>query len=280
MRTIGIDLGGTTVKGALFDGNNIIEENAVPTHGTEGREAIFSALFSLIDGFCGKGAQAIGISSAGNIDPVSGRCVYATENLRGWTGAEIKRETERRYGLPCKADNDAVCALKGELSFYPNVKDATMLTFGTGVGGASLVCGNILRGNHFEAARWGHVCLNPFGRTCNCGKKGCAETYLSATALLAEGKKKIPALNSCKELFERFRAGDSAAAEVLGEFGFYLNLLLDTIATTVAPELVILGGGVAQSEDVIGQFVANRAGIAFAKLGNRAGVYGAVSEWR
>lgn len=280
MKKIGIDLGGTTIKGALFDGDNIIEERSVPTHGSEGREAIFAALFSLLDGFSGKGAEAIGVSSAGNIDPVSGRCVYATDNLLGWTGADIKGEIERRYGLPCKADNDAVCALKGELAFYPRVKDATMLTFGTGVGGASVVCGNVLRGARFQAARWGHVCLDPHGRDCNCGKRGCAEAYLSATALLREGKKRIPALESCKELFERYRQNDSDAQETIAEFGFYLNVLLDTILTSVAPELIIFGGGVAESKDVLERLVVGRKEVVFAKLGNRAGVYGAVSEWK
>lgn len=278
MKKIGIDIGGTTIKGALFEDENIIKECAVPTRGKEGREAIFSALLSAIDELFSKEVKGIGISSAGNIDPATGKCVYATDNLLGWTGADIRGTVEKKYRVPCKVDNDAVCALKGELLFLPGFKDVTMLTFGTGVGGASLVCGNILRGKKFDAARWGHVCLDLKGRACNCGRTGCAETYLSATALLAEGKKKIPGLQSCKELFERYAAGDDAAREVLKEFGVYLNGLLAIIRTALSPELILLGGGVAQSEEIFRELIENTTDIAFAKLGNRAGVYGAVSE--
>ena len=191
MLKCGIDIGGTTIKGALFEGANPapVRELSVPTRGREGREAILGQLFSLLDALCKKDVGFIGISSAGNIDPETGRCVYATDNLTGWTGTEIARLVRERYSLPCKADNDAICALKGELAFYAGVKDATMITLGTGVGGASMVAGNIVRGRNFAGGRWGHLCLNPAGNRCNCGKVGCAETYLSATALMRESGK-------------------------------------------------------------------------------------------
>ena len=114
---IGIDIGGTTIKGALFGANNeIVRECSRPTHGKAGREEIFSMLFSVIEGLESPDTP-IGISSAGDIDPVAGRCVYATDNLMGWTGAEIAKTVSDRFGVPCVADNDAVCALKGELYF-------------------------------------------------------------------------------------------------------------------------------------------------------------------
>ena len=95
-------------------------KSAIPTCGQEGREKIFAALFSLIEKLGTQGVTVIGISSAGNIDPSRGVCVYATDNLRGWTGTDIKGEVEAKFHIPCRVDNDAVCALKGELTFYPN----------------------------------------------------------------------------------------------------------------------------------------------------------------
>lgn len=277
MTKLGFDIGGTTIKGALFgEENAILREGETPTLGNEGREAIFGALFSLADSLVREDTTIIGISSAGNIDPASGRCVYATDNLKGWTGADIRGEVERRYGIPCRADNDAVCALKGELTFYPHVKNATMLTFGTGVGGASLVGGTIVRGARFDGARWGHLVLEPNGRPCNCGKRGCAESYLSATALYRRGKELLPALKDCKELFSLAGAGEENAVAVLQEFGFYLNLLLGQIRTVLAPELIILGGGVAQSEEQIGELLAEKEDVVFARLKNRAGIVGAL----
>ncbi len=274
---IGIDIGGTTIKGALFGANNeIVRECSRPTHGKAGREEIFSMLFSVIEGLESPDTP-IGISSAGDIDPVAGRCVYATDNLMGWTGAEIAKTVSDRFGVPCVADNDAVCALKGELYFYPDCKNATMLTFGTGVGGASLVNGEILRGKRFNAGLWGHIVLYPDGRICSCGRRGCAEAYLSATALTARGRERIPALESCKQLFGLYEAGNAEAAELLREFGKELNLLLCDIRTAVAPDLILLGGGVMQSRDTVTELIGEQADVAFARLGSRAGVYGAVA---
>ena len=114
---------------------------------------------------------------------------------------------EERYSVACRADNDAVCALIGELSLREAPKDVTLLTFGTGVGGASLINGKIVRGRRFDAARWGHFSLHPGGRVCNCGKRGCAEQYLSATALLRAGRERDEKISSSR-LFERKRAGE------------------------------------------------------------------------
>ena len=274
---LGIDLGGTSIKGGLFDdGMTLVKEASVPTHGQEGRKEIFAALFSLIEKLLTQGVTQIGISSAGNIDPARGVCVYATDNLMGWTGADVKGEVETKFHIPCRVDNDAVCALKGELSFYPSVRNATMLTFGTGVGGASLVNGEIVRGSRFDGARWGHVTLFPNGRACNCGKRGCAESYLSATALLRRGREKLPALEDCKQLFALAKEGDKEAQKTLEEFGGALNLLLNNIRTALAPELIILGGGVAQSEEQIYKLIEDKSDIAFARLKNRAGMVGAL----
>lgn len=276
---IGIDLGGTTIKGIRFtEAGEPEAEYTVPTPAKEGRGAIFSALFTTIDALWTDGVELIGVSSAGNIDPASGTCVYATDNLMGWTGANIVKELKERYHVRVLVDNDAVCALKGELKFHPDVKNVTMLTFGTGVGGASLVNGEILRGKRFDAARWGHVVLVPNGIPCNCGKRGCAEGYLSATALIRQAQAKLSGISNAKQIFERFLSGEGAAREVLEEFGFYLNVLLDNIRTALAPELIILGGGVAQSEEIVRGLLSRGDDIAFARLGTLAGAYGAVRE--
>lgn len=277
MTKIGIDVGGTTIKGALLDGDVILKEEALPTGGREGREEILGNLYELIRRLLTPEVGLIGISSAGDIDPEQGVCVYATENLMGWTGTDIRGSVEEKFSVPCRVDNDAICALKGELAFYPELTDVTMITLGTGVGGASLIGNKIVRGKNFNAARWGHICLEPNGELCSCGRRGCAESILSASALLRDGQRIIPTLKSCKELFDRYAKGDAQAAQVLERFGFYLNLLLTDIRTAIAPELIILGGGVAASQDIILSFIEDKTDITFARLGNRAGIYGAVA---
>lgn len=279
MTKVGIDIGGTTIKGACFgEDGEILKQYSVPTPARAGRSVIFSAVFYAVDALKREDTELIGVSSAGNIDPFRGVCVYATDNLLGWTGADIKGDLERRYHVRVQADNDAVCALKGELAFYPGARDVTMLTFGTGLGGASLVNGGIVRGKNFDGARWGHVILIPGGLKCNCGKKGCAESYLSATALLKLGQKKLLGLTDCKQLFDRYAAGEAEARDVISRFGEHLNILLDTVRTALAPEHIILGGGVAQSEEIFRSLITRQDDVAFARRGGLAGVYGAVAE--
>lgn len=274
---IGIDLGGTTIKGLLFtDAGEVAAEYTIPTPARAGRSAIFSALYCAIDSLWQDGVDLIGVSSAGNIDPSKGECVFATENLLGWTGAKIAEELNKRYHVRTQADNDAICALKGELRFYRGAKNVTMITLGTGVGGASLVNGKILRGKKFDAARWGHVILFPKGLKCNCGRRGCVECYLSATALVKSGQKQMLGIVSAKQIFDRYAVGEAEARDVVERFGVYLNVLLDNIRTTLAPDLIILGGGVAQSEKLIRGLIERNDDVAFARLGTLAGAYGAV----
>lgn len=277
MLKIGIDIGGTTIKGALFDGAKILEEHSAPTCGGEGREAIVRQLFEVADSLQAEKASFIGVSSAANIDPASGRCVYATDNLKGWTGTEIVREMEERYSVACRADNDAVCALIGELSLREAPKDVTLLTFGTGVGGASLINGKIVRGRRFDAARWGHFSLHPGGRVCNCGKRGCAEQYLSATALLRAGRERDEKISSCEELFAAFRKeeGRGAMTEVVEAFASDLLLLLDDIITAVSPDCILLGGGLTNAWDIFAGIGNLPSVVGRAQLGSKAGIYGA-----
>lgn len=274
MKRIGVDVGGTSVKGALFDGEEIVAEHSAPTNGREGREAILKSLYEVLDKLKTGGGTFIGISSAGNFDPNTGVCLYATDNLRGWTGIHLTEEVSARYGVECKAENDAICALKGELRFYPDLTDATMLTFGTGVGGASLVNGSIVRGRNFNAGRWGHVSLYPNGRACSCGRRGCAEAYLSATAILAHIRRKLPVKNG-EELFELYKKGVKEAIGTVMAFASDLNLFLSMIREALSPQLILLGGGLMNAQDVISGLIHDSSDIAFARLGNRAGIYGA-----
>lgn len=279
MKKIGIDLGGTAIKGGRFgERGQLVAEFSIPTPARAGRMPIFQALFCAIDKLRTEDTGLIGISSAGDIDPVNGVCVHATDNLMGWTGADIRGEVERRYHVRCIVDNDAVSALKGELAFYPKAENVTMLTFGTGLGGASLVNGQILRGARFDAARWGHTVLVPHGLRCNCGKRGCAEAYLSATALVKQGQKRMLGLVDCKQLFDRAASGEAEAVDVIHRFEDYLAILIDNVRTVLAPEYIILGGGVTKSAAVMQEIIGGAKDVVLARRGALAGVYGAIVE--
>jgi len=276
MIKLGIDIGGTTIKGGRFV-NNILEKHSeTPTNGNLGRKDILKALFKVIDDLYDKDVELIGVASAGNINNQTGECVYATDNLKGWTGINIKNEVNNRYAVECKVENDAIAALMAEASLLRNNNNVTMLTLGTGVGGASIVNNTIIRGNNFNGGRWGHVPLEINGIKCNCGNNGCSEQYLSATALYKYAKKSIPDLKDCKELFDMFRKVNNDAIKILERYAQYLNVLLKIINNALAPESLIIGGGLALSKDVLSKLIDKDINnVIFAKLKNKAGIYGA-----
>lgn len=276
MKKIGIDIGGTSIKGILVDEEVILKTKTAPTNGKVGREAIKESMFAVIDGLFEDGVCLIGVSSAGNINPYSGVCVYATDNLKGWTGYDIKSDIENKYGVDCIVDNDAICALKAEMGLYSDAKDAVMITFGTGIGGAVLSGGKIIRGVNFDGGRLGHMILVPNGRPCNCGKIGCVESYLSCTALKREADKTIDGLQSVKQLFDLYREGDERAISILKEFSFYLNVFLENIRTAYSPQFIIIGGAISKSADVLTQLINDDKDVVFAKHLNNAGALGAL----
>lgn len=278
MYKIGIDIGGTTIKGVLISDDVIIKRASKPTNGKDGREVIKKSLFAVIDALMNKSVTLIGVSSAGNINPYNGTCVYATDNLKGWTGYDIKGDIQSKYGVNCIVDNDAVCALKAELAYYPQVKSAVMITFGTGIGGAVLSEGKIVRGKNFDGGRIGHAILVPNGKSCNCGKNGCAEAYISCTAIKLSAEANGLNVNGVKDVVDLYKRGNNSAQKVINEFKFYLNVFLDNVKTYLSPEVIILGGGLSNDNDFLLSIIDDKDGIVFAKLRNDAGALGALIE--
>lgn len=276
MSIVAIDLGGTAIKGGLFAQGKLVKEAKRPTEASKGRDALLDSLAALAKGLGDDRLEAVGLSTAGEVDPKEGKIVYATDNLPGWTGTPVAEILSERLGVPVRVENDAIAALLGEMSQDASLgDDVTMLTFGTGVGGASCVHGLIRREKRCE---WGHRVIIEGGRPCNCGKRGCAEAYLSATAF----SKDASALGypSPLALAEAARKGEEGAISLVVLFQERLSLLLDLILKEVSPKVILLGGGLMGSYDVLAKPLEGAYPICPAKLGNRAGVYGAYSLWK
>jgi len=271
MKAIGIDLGGTKVKGGLFDDGYLLKISRNSTDIAHSREEVVLAVKKTIDELMVPEVGRIGIVSAGDIDPEKGLCTLAY-NIPGWTGCPIKAVFEDLYHLPVFVENDAMGALWGELTLLPEKKNVTMLTFGTGVGGASIIDGKLSRSSK---TAWGHVNLIPNGRACTCGQKGCAEMYLSANALLALAQEKIPTLHSTIELNDLYMKGNPAARMVMKQYADWLNLFLNKITEEVHPALIILGGGLMNAKMMKGLIRLPSNRYLFAQLGNQAGIVGA-----
>lgn len=271
MKVIGIDIGGTRIKGGIFEDHKLLRKTSVATNAI-GRDQIIASLENCIDSLMEKDVGRIGVISAGDCDPVNGVVLRAL-NLKGWNNVPVKAILEEHYHIPVDFDNDAIGALIGEASLYPDLHDVTLLTFGTGVGGASLIDGKVSR-NPDHA--WGHYCLIPNGLDCPCGKKGCAERYLSATAVQEQATAAFQRRMNTIELFRLYKHGNPKAKAVLTLFGERLDLFLSDIEREIAPQLILLGGGLMTDEGVVSSLLKfDPSKYAFAKLKNDAGITGA-----
>lgn len=288
MKVIGIDIGGTSVKGVVCDreGRSLAETRR-PTDARAGREAILASVASTVEALLGDHpeAAAIGIGTAGRVNAADGIVVYATDNLPGWQGMNLKAWAEAAFGRPAFADNDANAALLGEswIGAARGLRDVVMLTLGTGVGGANMAGGELIRGANWSGGEWGHAVLVPEGTACNCGRSGCIEQYLSGTALVrlaseAAGRPYPSGL----DVLNAAAAGERPAQETVDRFVFRLAVAAGNIANGLDPEAIVIGGGVVDAHLL--WWPAFRSALAHAGshadvrpalLGNRAGMLGA-----
>ncbi|ERJ13654.1 ROK family protein [Haloplasma contractile] len=287
-QVIGIDIGGTEIKGAVLslDGT-ILYESRVKTDTRLGRDSILNGLNQLIEEFLFRydSVVSIGIGSAGRINVAEGTVAFATDNLPGWNGFHLKEYIENQFNLPVAVENDANVALIGEA--YKGVgklyNDIVMLTLGTGVGGANIVNGKIQNGKDYHAGEWGHVVLYPNGRICNCGQKGCIEQYLSGTALVRRINELGYNIGHGSEIFKLIERGNKDVSNALNEYIDDLIIVLHNISLSINPELIIIGGGVVHSRNYWWPILENKLKendqikclVQPAKLENTAGIIGA-----
>ncbi len=292
-RAVGIDIGGTKIAVATVSAaEGIVREATIPTEPERGLASgvsrIVDTVRRLLDqsGWSAREAQGIGIGCAGPVDRVRGT-ILNPHTLPGWQDGDIVTPLREAFGRPVRLENDADMALLGEChagagrGFDPVV----MLTFGTGIGGAALVGGQLLRGAAGEHPEIGHVPVDPRGPRCYCGENGCFESLASGTALAAAAA--AHGLGDARELFARAREHEPAAEGILRDALSAMTRATWTIAHTLLPERLILGGGLmeehydafaAAAEDAIARAVLTprkRLSVARASLGNRAGVLGA-----
>lgn len=283
MTIIACDIGGTAIKGARFsEGVDATAER--PNDQSRGKDSTMDVLWEVIDALWQDNVERIGIVTAGAVDPVSGHIVGNTGTLRGWVGFSIKDAVQEHYGVPCFVDNDANGALLAEIEPYQRqgVKDAVMITLGTGVGSGVLVNGTILRGANHQI-ELGHMTLYPHGKRCTCGERGCAEQYLSGRALTKRARDEVDsAIHHGRELFELVRTGDSRAVAMLDGYLEDLVVFLHTIYRSFDPQLILIGGGVSDAGDVFLDRLRTKLAasdvptmIRLATRGNFAGIQGA-----
>lgn len=301
---LGLDLGGTKVLAGLVDETGaVLRTWRTSTPAGGGGEAIMKALEEAAADAIGtlppeerERLVGIGVSSAGHIDHRTGKVIYCTPNLPGWSGMPIADNLRRSHGsllpgLVVVADNDGNAATFGEAwcGGAQGVANLVMMTIGTGLGGGIIVDGQLVHGARAGGAEIGHTILFPGGLPCNCGQLGCLESYVSGTALgkaAARSGRWDPAPSSHR-LFEMAREGDDLALGLIREMADHLGCAIVSIINFLDPERILLGGGVGEQGDLflpmVRDAVAARYGergwdperVQMAVLGEKAGMIGA-----
>ena len=307
---IGIDLGGTYIKGGIVNENGeILVSDKTPTEVEKGDKGVAANIAKLAKSLLEKAnielsaVEGLGIGSPGMIDSAEGNVVYA--NNLGWENFRICDELSRLLGgIRVKIGNDANVAALGEVKFGAarNYNSAVMITLGTGVGGGIVIDGKLVEGNMGAGAELGHIVIVRGGEQCSCGRKGCFEAYSSATALIRDTKRAMEAHPDSKmwEVGSLENVGgktvfdyadvDVYAKEVLDSYLEHLACGLVNYANVFRPEVILLGGGVcAQGDNLIvplqklvdKEIYAGDKGprvpILIAELENSAGLLGAAA---
>ncbi len=268
--TIGIDIGGTNTKYGIVDrAGNVLHQGNIPTTPHEEFQDFFDAMADAIRGAIKQlptdtQLKGIGVGAA-NGNYYTGNIERAT-NLK-WKGVlPLAKMFNDEFAVPCILTNDANAAAVGEMIYgnAKNMKDFVVITLGTGLG-SGFVCGGVLlNGHHGIAGEVGHTSVNPNGRYCNCGKRGCLETYVSATGikrtvykLLADHLEpselrgiSFEDLNT-KMISEAAHRGDVVAIEAFEYTGRILGMKLAETVVHTDPEAIFLFGGLSMAGDLI-----------------------------
>lgn len=284
MNVLVFDVGGTAIKYGRFIDGVLTQVQECPTDAHLGGQHILDTLISLAG--AQSGYDAIGVSTAGQVNARTGTIIYANQNIPGYTGMKIRTELEARFHVPVAVENDVNAAALGE-ALYGAGRDADdflCLTYGTGVGGAIVQNKQIYHGSSFSAAEFGAIVTHSEEKIHQTDFfDGCYERYASTTALVKRAMAYDPTLDSGRKIFARL--DDENVLAIIDGWVDEIMLGLTTLTHIFNPPLIVLGGGV-MNQPVILEKIAQKkpryimpsfahVQIKSAELGNTAGLYGA-----
>ncbi|HNX22787.1 MAG TPA: ROK family protein [Spirochaetota bacterium] len=267
---IGIDIGGTNIKGVLTDKNGkIISSGDTPT--PESEKKIDKSIVSLIESLASDAKikkeeiDAIGIGAAGSIDRRKGM-VITSPNILCWKNYPLAANIEKISGIKTFLENDATVACAGFWweSEGSKFRNFVMVTLGTGIGGGAVIDGRLFTGQNGSSLEIGHMTIDINGKECTCGNRGCLEQYASATALVNYTKSNLKkfknsSLNkrikeeklSAKMIYEEALKKDELAVKSFEYISLHLGAGISNIINIFNPEAVVLGGGLSNAHKLI-----------------------------
>lgn len=302
---IAADLGGTNLRAAIVDAaGNIHERVKHPTPKAERADEIVRALVAAarecesLSGESGRRVSALSVVVPGTVQIENG-VVTKAPNVPCLDGFRLGAALESELPWPAVLENDANAAGVGEMwqGAGRGARTVIMITLGTGVGGGIILDGELWRGIDGSAGELGHIGVEPAGVACPCGSRGCLEVYASATAIVRmtrEAQPRYPGSPlhrtenlTAKTVYQSGVEGDELALEVFRRMGLYLGVGLASLVNIFNPEVIVIGGGVADGWDMFIGHVreqvserafpvpARRVQIVRAERGDDAGLLGA-----
>jgi glucokinase len=311
---VGLDVGGTTTKAAVVDdaGKPLSEPAVLDTRPELGQDAGLETMCEAVRRAIAaaklklKDVAAIGVATPGLMDIKAG-LILDPPNLKPWKNVPVRDHVKTAFGKPTAFQNDANAAAYGEfwVGAAREARSMVLFTLGTGVGGGVILHDLIVEGEHSHGGELGHLRIDTpdRGRLCGCGARGCLEAYASATNVVRRAREEMAASRlptrmrdyftanddefTAKVIFDLADAGDELAAKVVDDTAYYLALGACAAIAAVDPEMIVFGGGMAESgeplRDRIEEYVkryglpfpARTVKIALAQLGSDAGFIGA-----
>ncbi|HEY8455217.1 MAG TPA: ROK family glucokinase [Actinopolymorphaceae bacterium] len=304
--TIGVDIGGTKVAAGVVDPEGKIIERLRRETPSTSPQATEDTIAEVVAELRSRHeVTAVGIGAAGWID-VTGSSVLFSPHL-AWRHEPLRDAVRRRVRLPVLIENDANAAAWAEWRFGAGQGESHLVcvTLGTGIGGAVITDGVMLRGKYGVAGEFGHMTVVPGGHRCECGNRGCWEQYASGNSLVREARELAesgspvaqglldrvggdPSRITGPAVTEAAKDGDPVAVELFEEIGRWLGIGLANIAAAFDPGTFVIGGGVSEAGELFlgparetfrrtltGRGFRPEAQIVRAALGNEAGLVGA-----
>lgn len=313
MNLLGVDIGGTKIAAGILDAQTgaLLLSDRTPTRADQGGQAVLFRALELTQSVRTRAASlglspvvGVGIGAGGQIDS-NGVVVHATDLLPGWAGTPLGQTFAEAFDLSAVADNDVNALAVGEARFGAGKGFANLLflALGTGVGGALIANGVLLRGRNGAGGELGHLIVEPDGLICTCGGRGCLEQYASGAALHrryieAGGSEAVRVFELAEEMRGDLGGAQTtdpvwrdlvrAASRAVADTAEQLGVGLVSLVNCFAPDRIIIGGGLSALGDLLldpaREMLARRAlpgvrdtPVVVASLGADASIVGAAT---
>lgn len=289
---IALDLGGTSLKGALVDENGTLGAREQQSTVGADRDGIVRTIVVMVKKLQGEGGDIVGVGLGmpGPLDPFSG-VVHVTPNLPFNEPFPMREVLEKETGFRVLVNNDANLAALGEWwkGAAAGAKNAVLLTLGTGIGGGLIIDEKLFIGSKGFGAELGHITIANDGPPCGCGVTyGCFEALASGTAIIRAAQEEVnQKITNAKEVEELAQQGNEAARAIWDDEGKWLGIAIANYLNIFNPDVVIVGGAIAGAWPLFERrmtaeinarafhVMVEHAKIVPAALGNDAGIVGA-----